>query len=119
MADEERDWFTMKADIQIAEPVIDEETGEYRGGALATKALSQEMLKELFEGEGHFMVRVDAYRDELWLRVCRSDAKEPDAPDEDLVFINLGFRSAERLRDALDVALKMREPRAREVLPLR
>ena len=31
------------------------------------------------------------------------------APDEDVVFINLGFRSAERLRDALDVALKMRE----------
>jgi len=62
MADEEIDWFTVKADIQIAEPVIDEETGEY---------------------------------------------------------INLGFRSAERLRDALDVALKMREPRACEVLPLR
>jgi len=74
MPDRARNWFTVKADIQIAEPEIDEATGEYHGGALATKELSQEMLKELAEGDGHFVLRVDGDPDELWLRVCRSNA---------------------------------------------
>ena len=110
---DESDWFTFKADIQIAEPDFHEETGRYSAGLLSTKEMSQEQLKKLLGGEGWFKLRVDASTDELWLRVLRSDVEgDDDCPEHDIVFINLGRRRAERLRDALDAALKLRDPQA-------
>jgi hypothetical protein len=108
----EIDWFNFAVDIQIAEPEFDEETNRYSSGLLSTTELSQEQLKELFDDEGWFKLRVDACTDELCLRVLRSNVPgEESSPEHDLVFINLGRRNAERLRDALDAALKLTEPK--------
>ena len=108
---DEFDWFMFKADLCIAEPELDEKTGEFTPGLLQTKVLTQELLTALDTEGGYFALRVDATTEELWLRVSPTNAKD-ESPDEDVVFINLGRRNAERLRDALDAALKMRDPRA-------
>jgi hypothetical protein len=102
------DWFTFRTDIPIAEPELDDEGG-YGGGQFAAEAPAQDTLRQLEKDGGQFVLRVTADPDDVWLRVRCSNLVTDEAED-DLVFISLGRRNAERLRDALDAALKLGAP---------